>query len=311
MKVLVLGAGATGGYFGGKLAAAGVDVTFLVRPKRAELLARDGLRIVSSSGDITTPVKTITQDNVGPSYDLVLLTSKAYDLAAAIDSICPAVGPETRVLPVLNGMRHLEVLDEAFGPDRVLGGTCHISATLTPVGAIQRFSTFDALSQGPRVASQDAFCRELHAALSTGGFDARLTDDIIGTMWEKWVLLATLAGMTCLMRATIGEIVATDAGAGLIASMLDECCAVARASGHAPRAAVVEVTRATLTDPTSTIAASMLRDIQRGARTEAGHILGDLIARADAVSVATPLLTVAYAHLQTYEARLDAAATTG
>ncbi len=228
-------------------------------------------------------------------------------MGSAIDAIRPAVGPKTQVLPLLNGMRHLDDLDAAFGADRVLGGTCHISATLSPDGAIKRFSDFDALTQGPRNAAQSDFCHQLHATLTRGGFEARLSADIIGAMWEKWVLLATLAGSTCLMRATIGEIVATDEGARPLSTMIDECCAIAVACGKPPRPGVVDMIRAVLTDPNSTMASSMLRDIERGSRTEARHILGDLIARGAAVGVDAPLLRLAFAHVQAYDARLDAA----
>ncbi len=308
MKVLVLGAGATGGYYGGRLAAAGVDVTFLVRARRAQQLARDGLKIKTSSGAIQTSAKTVTADRVAPDYDVILLTAKAYDLPSAIDAIRPVVGPKTQVLPLLNGMRHLDDLDAAFGADRVLGGTCHISATLSPDGAIKRFSDFDALTQGPRSAAQSDFCQRLHATLNRGGFEARLSADIIGAMWEKWVLLATLAGATCLMRATIGEIVATAEGARPLSTMIDECCDIAVACGKPPRSSVVDAIRAVLTDPNSTMASSMLRDIERGSRTEASHILGDVIARGAAVGVDAPLLRLAFAHVQAYDARLDAAA---
>ncbi|MGQ0457975.1 MAG: ketopantoate reductase family protein [Hyphomicrobium sp.] len=310
MKLLFLGAGAVGGFFGGRLAAADADVTFLVRPRRAGQLARDGLILQDPSETIKTPAKTITSDRAEPDYDVVALSPKAYDLASAINAIRPAVGPDTRVLPLLNGLRHLDDLDAAFGTERVLGGTCHVSATMTPDGVIRRFSDFAALTQGPRTPSQSAICTNLHTTLSRGGFEARLSDDVIGAMWEKWVLLATLAGMTCLMRANIGEIVATEAGAGLISAMLDECCAVAAASGHRPRGPVIAASRATLTDPKSDISASMRRDIERGARTESDNILGDLIARAESLGIPTPLLAVANAHLQAYEARLDAAAKT-
>lgn len=306
MKCLFLGAGAIGGYFGGKLAAAGADVTFLVRPQRAEQLARDGLTLRGPSEAVATRVKTIAASDVKEMYDCVLLTAKAYDLDSAISAIAPAVGETTRVLPLLNGMRHLDVLDAAFGAERVLGGTCHISTTLNPDGSITRFNEFAALTQGPRSPSQAEFCRRLHDAMRVGGFDARLSETIIGAMWDKWVLLATLAGSTCLMRANIGEIVATDAGAGLISSMLDESAAIAAAAGYAPNPQSLAATRTVLTDSESTMSASMRRDIERGARTEASHIIGDLIARGAALGVDAPLLGVAFTHLQAHDARLDA-----
>ena len=305
MKILMLGAGATGGYFGGKLAVAGVDVTFLVREKRAADLARNGLTIESPNGHVQTPVTTVTHQALRADYDAIILSCKAYDLDAAIDAISPGVGASTVVLPLLNGMRQLDALDKAFGADKVLGGTCHISATLTDDGVIRHFSPFDALTLGARYQDQKDACNRLFASMQRGGFETRLSENIVAAMWEKWVLLATLAGMTCLMRGTIGEIVATHSGAAQISAMLDECCAIAKAYDVAPKPVAIELIRTTLTDPTSTISSSMLRDMQRNGRIEADHIVGDLIARADDTSIAAPHLKMAYSHLQVYQNALD------
>lgn len=304
MKILMLGAGATGGYFGGKLAAAGIDVTFLVREKRASDLSRNGLKIESPNGHVQTQVTTVTQQALRANYDAIILSCKAYDLDAAIDAISPGVGSSTLVLPLLNGMRQLDALDKAFGAVKVLGGTCHISATLTDDGIIRHFSPFDALTLGARHPNQKETCNRLFATLQRGGFETRLSENVIAAMWEKWVLLATLAGMTCVMRGTIGDIVATQNGAAQISAMLDECCAIAKAHDFAPKPAAIEFIRTTLTDPTSTISSSMLRDMQRSGRIEADHIIGDLIARADAASIAAPLLKMAYTHLQVYQTAL-------
>jgi len=304
MRILVLGAGATGGFFGGLLTAAGADVTFLVRPQRAKRLKSDGLKIDSALGNITVPVKTVTADDAGSGYDAVLLSCKAYDLKSAIDAIRPSAGQATRIVPLLNGMRHLDDLDRAFGSKQVLGGTCHISVTLDGDGTIRHLSpSFHALTVGPRFEAQAPFAQRFHALLSTAKFDARYSDTIVQTMWDKWVLLATLASMTCLMRASMGEISSTDHGARVIAETLDECCAVAAKSGYAPQTATVEPIRALLTDKGSTLKASMLRDLESGSRIEAGHIIGDLIDRAAALDVAVPNLKVAYTALQAYERR--------
>ncbi|HVZ06114.1 2-dehydropantoate 2-reductase [Hyphomicrobium sp.] len=302
MRLLILGAGATGGYFGGLLANAGADVTFLVRPKRRDQLVRDGLTIESRDLSIATPVKAITREEIANPYDAVILSSKAYDLADAIDTIRPAVGEKTLILPLLNGMRHLDNLDDAFGKQRVLGGTCHISVVLEPDGKIRHLSPFASLTAGPRFAPQEKDAKRLHGELARGGFDARYSENIIGAMWEKWVLLATLAGSTCLMRASIGEIVRAG-GAQLISDMLDECCAIAKASGYPPTSAADSGARTTLTDPNSNISASMRRDIERGNRIEADHIVGDLISRGRELGVPSPMLDVAYLHLQAYQNR--------
>ena len=296
MRILVLGAGGVGGYFGGRLAAAGADVTFLVRPRRAAQLAANGLVIRSPAGDLVLP-------SPKTPFDIVLLTCKAYDLAAAIDSIAPHVGAATAVLPFLNGMAHLDALDARFGPARVLGGLAQIAATLTPEGEIRHLNDIHRVIYGERDRSRSQRVAALADAMAPANFASRPSDDILLEMWEKWVMLAPLAGMTCLMRGSVGDIVAADDGKRLAEQMIAECASVAASAGHAPREKVLTEARARLTQPGSSFTASMLRDIERGGPTEGEHVLGDLIARAAAFGLATPLLQIARCHVQVYERR--------
>ena len=299
MRLLILGAGGVGGYFGARLAAAGVDVTFLVRPGRAAQLARDRLVVLSPLGDLRLQVATLTQAQ--PGFAAVVLACKAYDLDSAIEAVAPAVTADTLVLPLLNGMRHLNSLDARFGAERVLGGLCQIGVTLTGKGEVQHLNTVQQFALGARRPIQLEACERLHTTLARGGFNPVLSTDIVQRMWEKFVLLAAYAGMTCLMRAPVGAIVAADAGAALMHEILAECAAVATASGHVPDPAFITETLGVLTERGSPGTASMLRDIQRGARTEHEHILGDLLRRAHEAQIAAPLLRVANAHLQAYE----------
>lgn len=304
MRVLFLGAGATGGYFGGRLAASGADVTFLVRPRRAAQLASHGLVVESPFGNFTTPAKTVTAADLRSGYDLVVVSCKSYDLADAIASLRPAIGPATQVLPLLNGLRHLATLDEAFGGNRVLGGLCHLSVTMADDGVIQHLNQLHLLTFGPRLAAQDRACRAMHAVFQNAGFESKLSGNVIHDMWGKWVLLATLAGMTCLMRASVGEIVATRDGRALMLTLLGECVDVAEASGERPDAAALAHVEALLTDPNSAVVASMLRDMQRGSRIEGDQIIGDMLQRANAFKVSAPLLRIAYSNLEAYQNRL-------
>jgi 2-dehydropantoate 2-reductase len=308
MRLLILGAGGVGGYFGARLAAAKVDVTFLVRPARADRLAREGLVVHSPLGDLKLSVSTLTQAK--PGFDVILVACKTFDLHDAIAAIAPAVTDDTLLLPLLNGLRHLETLDEGFGKDRVLGGLCHIGVTLSDQGEVLHLNTTQHLALGPRVESQVERCGQIHTVLARGGFDSELSPHIAQSMWEKFVLLASYAAMTCLMRAPIGAIVAADEGAALMREMLTECAAVAGAFGHVPDSTFMAETQAFLTQPGSDGTASMLRDIQRNARTEHQNILGDMLARARSAGIATPLLRIANAHLQAYESeRVRASAT--
>lgn len=303
MKILVLGAGATGGYFGGRLAEAGLDVHFLVRPRRQAQLEGDGLRIESPLGDVQRAVATLTRDQLEGSFDLIILACKAWDLGAAIEAITPAMRGQACILPLLNGLAHLSTLDAAFGRETVLGGLCQIAATLTPEGTIRHLNPFSTLIFGPRQDSQRALCEALVAAGAGVRFDLRLSPDIVQEMWEKWVLIATLAGATCLMRAPIGAIVAQPDGAAIIEAMLAESRAIAASAGHEPRANVLARFRGLLTEAGSPLAASMLRDVEAGNPVEVDHILGDLLGRADVAGLKAPLLHAARCQLGIVEAR--------
>lgn len=303
MKTLVLGAGGVGGYFGGRMVEAGADVTFLVRPKRAGILVRDGLHIASPHGNAKLTVKCVTQDAVKPEYDVVMFTAKAYDLAGAMDAIAPAMAGNALALPFLNGMAHLEALDARFGRDKVMGGVAYIAATLAPDGEVRHLNETHRIVFGPRAAAQNAGCEALSAALAGVKFDWKQLADIEQAMWDKWVLLATLAGMTCLMRAPVGDYIATGAGEKLVLALLAECAAVARAAGFPTGEVALANYRGILTQKGSSFTASMLRDVESGGATEGDHILGALLALAKRHGVATPLLEVAATHLEAYAAR--------
>ena len=311
MRILVVGAGATGGYFGARLLEAGRDVTFLVRPARAEKLAAQGLSVRSPVGDLHIDApKTVTADGLagaGP-FDLVLLSAKAYDLDTVVADVAPAVGAGTAVLPILNGLRHLDVLDRAFGAERVLGGSCGIVATLTRDGEIRQMTELHTLTYGERDGTRSERVARIEAQMDGARFQARASDKILLEMWEKWVFLATLAGATTLMRAAVGDIVAAQGGPAFIEALHDECQAVAVANGYGAREKVFAGARKMLTAEGSAMTASMLRDIEGNARIEADHIVGDLIERGRANNVATPVLERVLTHLKAYEHRRARAA---
>ncbi|HLJ26286.1 MAG TPA: 2-dehydropantoate 2-reductase [Candidatus Angelobacter sp.] len=311
MRTLVVGAGAIGGYFGGRLLEANHDITFLVRPRRAAELASSGLIIRSRFGDVNIPTpKTILAEDLKEHFGLILLSCKAYDLENAITSLAPAVGADTAILPLLNGMRHMDVLDARFGPARVLGGQCLIAATLNDKREIAHLNENHDLTFGERDGSHSARIEAITTLLSGARFAARRSEAILQEMWEKWVFIATAAGITCLMRSAIGDIVAAGA-ADLASTLLDECAAIAAQQGFSPSAESLQRIRAMLTKPGSGLTASMLRDVERNAPTEGDHIIGDLFQRGEKKHLASPLLRIAYAHLKAYDARRNRGTSTG
>jgi 2-dehydropantoate 2-reductase len=301
MRTLVLGAGAVGGYFGGRLAEAGADVTFFVREARARILAEHGLRIESPLGDARLDVKAIFDRQALAPFDLVMLSCKSYDLDAALEAIAGAVGPQTGVLPLLNGFAHLDRIATRFPEAKVFGGVAQISATLVEDGVVRHFGERNRLIFGARDGGADERLAALEALYARAPVAASFVGDIERQMWDKFVLLATLAGMTSLMRASVGAILATPSGERLIRLLLAECESVARAQGWTPSPELPELL-SILFVRGSSLKASMLRDMERGGPTEGEHILGDLLARAQRAGVETPVLEIAATHVRAYEA---------
>ena len=306
MRILVLGAGALGGYFGGRLAQAGGDVTFLVRPKRAAQLAERGLVIESQFGNWQSSVQTLQAHQLEPGWDLVLLTCKAYDLDDAIATIRPGVDARTMVLPVLNGLSHIDRLVSEFGRAQVLGGLAKIQATMTADGTVKqlndwRWLTFGELDGGlsPRV--------EALAGLGARaqGMEATAVPDIMAQLWEKLVHLGSSAAGTVLLRANTGEIVRAG-GSGFLLQLLERNAAIATHHGYPPSASFLDGFRRVFSDPDGAYSTSMLRDLEAGGRIEAEHILGFMLAAAQRAGVPHDLHEAALLHARAYEQRRDA-----
>ena len=304
--MLVVGAGSTGGYFGGRLAQAGRNVTFLVRAARARQLAEYGLQIVSPHGDFTLRPQILTADAISGAYDAILLAVKAFSLDSALMDMAPAVGHETMILPVLNGMRHVDSLIKRFGKKTVVGCACKIAGSVDGQGRIVQHNSTQDIAYGeldgevsPRIQELDHFMRE-------AGFDARLSPSIEREMWEKWILLAGLGGINCLMRGTIGDVAQAPGGSEFALAVLEEIVAVVRAVGVPPSSEFVAAARSALTAKSSSQTSSMYRDLQSGVRVEADQIIGDLVERARAAKIKAPLLGLIYTHLCVYQHRFAA-----
>jgi len=302
MRILVLGAGGIGGYFGGRLAQAGVDATFLVRPKRRDQIAANGLVIESPNGNARIEAKTVLAGELKPGYDLVLFTCKAYDLDSAMDAIAPAATGHCAVLPMLNGLAHLDRLDERFGAANVMGGTCQINVGLAPDGTVKHWEPLNRFLFGERDKSKSARAKALADALAKTAIDWTWSEDILQDMWEKVTFLAALAATTCLFRGNIAEIMAAPEGKAIAMRCFEANAAIARAEGHPPGPKILQWAAERLTRP-GPQSASMLRDMEAAKPVEADHIVGHMLSLARKHGIDDTVLQMAYTHLKTYEAR--------
>ncbi len=300
MKLLIVGAGSVGGYFGARLAAAGRDVTFLVRPRRAEQLAR-GLTIRTNGTDTVVPVRVIVGSERGGPFDAILLAVKAYQLADALDQIREHVSADTMIFPVLNGMKHVDTLRAQFGAHRVIGGFAQIVTSLDEEGRIVDQGAFHDLVYGEWDGTQTTRILELDGHLQGAGFSARLSAHIEREMWEKWAFLSSMAAITCLMDADIGQVARTAAGPRFVESLFAEVAEIIAAAGQPLSEGFRKRTLSLLTDRTSVLTSSMFRDMRAGRPVEADQIIGDLLARGSAKGIAIPLLSGVLARLQVYQ----------
>ncbi len=303
MKVLILGAGAVGGYWGARLTQAGTDVTFLLREKRAAKVKAEGLVVKSPKGDATVPVKVVTKGSEGGPYDIVILACKAYDLDSAMESIAPVIGKDTTIVPMLNGHAHFAKLDAKFGATHVAGGLARIAGMLGPNGEILHSGSsgvsFGEREDGPARASLVA----LDAACKKAGIEGGLNANINQDLWDKWIMLGSIASMCSAMRGTIGDMMEAEDGLAIMTEIFGECCQVAKAEGYAPNDKVRTNVLTALTTKAAKTVASILGDMEKGGAVEAHQIVGDMLGRARKHGIAAPNLRFAYAHLQTYEAR--------
>ena len=302
MRTLIIGAGAVGGYYGARLAAHNRDVTFLVRSRRAQQLRSTGLQVISPHGDVHIPYPQLllAEDlrDHPQTFDLILISTKAYSLASAMEDFAPAVGPGTAILPLLNGFRHLDALTGRFGQAPVLGGCTRIVADLDPEGRILQSGPLHDFIFGERNATQSPRTHAIEALVSNCGFPVNHSPDVLASMWMKWTVISHLAATTNLLRANVGQIAATPRGPETVRALLNECAAITAANGYPQDPAFLETHYLRMTQPGSTLTASMFRDQQRGLPVEVEQILGDLLARAR--NVPAPLLTAAYVQLKIY-----------
>ncbi|MFS8513446.1 MAG: ketopantoate reductase family protein [Planifilum fulgidum] len=301
MRVLIVGAGGVGGYFGGRLVEKGADVTFLVRQRRKEQLREKGLVIHSVHGDFSSPVQAITAGEKAAPFDLIILSVKAYHLEEAIRDIRPYVADSTAILPLLNGMSHLDRLESAFGRGKILGGLCQIETTLNDRGEVEQYSSFHNIVFGELDGSISDRVKRIEKLFSGARMTAQASREIRVEMWHKYVFIAAFSGMTSMMRSSIGPIMEAPWGRETYRRLAEEIAAVARFHEPSLTPEIGEKAFAIAAALEAPMKSSMLRDVERGGPTETDHLHGWLIQTAPE-DLDLPLLKAVYASIKAYEA---------
>lgn len=303
MRILVAGAGATGGYFGGRMALAGGDITYLVRPTRAEKLRRDGLRITGPDGrtDVVHPRVATAAELEGP-YDAVVIAVKAAGLPSVIEDLRPAIGAGTVIVPFLNGLAHLRRIAAAFGERNLLGGVVQVVATLDDDGGVLQLTPLASVVVGELGSPAGERVRRLLREFDVPGISASASDDALAAMWHKWVFIVSAGVVTCLMRGPVGAIVSVPGGRDFVHGVLAETSAVADAAGYPLPDAAHRQAVAMLTEPGSAFTSSLYRDVAAGLPNEAEHLVGDFADQARGVGVETPLVDLALMQLRVHNA---------
>jgi 2-dehydropantoate 2-reductase len=305
MSILVVGAGATGGYFGGRLAQAGRDVTFLVRERRAATLRARGLRIAGPGGTDVIEPRLVTSVPSGAVAGVVLVTVKADGLDAVIPEIRSAVGPGTAIVPVLNGMRHMGLLTDAFGRSRVLGGVALLSTQLDDNGDVRQLNDLASLAFGDQDGQRTQVVEQADGQLSGAGFPVSVSDGIMAAMWQKWAFIASMGALNCLLGGSVGEIMAVDGGDESARGIVEETSSIAGAAGYPLSDGALSQITGMLTARGSSFTSSLYRDLREGKLVEVETILGDLVAEGGKAGVRTPLLEAATVALRVHNAAVS------
>lgn len=304
MRILSVGAGGIGGYFGARLVEKGEDVTFLVRDKRQQLLKENQLNLKSVHGDYSfSPQLMTTKDTVSRPFDLVLFTTKSYQFEQALKDVQPFIGTDTMILPLLNGIAHMKVLEQHFG-NQLLGGLCFIESSVADDGSIIQESQIHRLIYGERDGRETLRIKKLNEIFSNSNAEFQFSTNVEQAMWNKYLFITVASGITTLFRSPIGPIRESNGGQGFIHSLLEECMSIMRAEAVPVSEDIVNQHLTTFNAMSYTMKSSMLRDMERGSRTEGSHLQGYLLELAKKHGLKSPLLQSVFQNLQVYEERL-------
>ena len=297
MKILILGAGAIGGFFGAHLMKSGANVSFLVREKRKDELKKSGINIFSINGELKVNPKLLDKNLSGQHFDVIILTNKSYDLIESIREIKPYVN-KTVIIPLLNGMAHYEILDKEFGKEKIFGGTAYISTAMNNYGSIQQITSRASIKFGPRTQKNINIANEFYEICKETEFECDFSDHIELDLWRKYVLIGATAASTVLFQKPLGEICATTYGKRLIIEIHEECKKIVLSKGYDIGIEATNYNLKLITDKGSLLKASMLRDFESGKKTECEHILGYLIELAKRNNVQCNLIKAAHTRIQ-------------
>ena len=305
MRFLVLGAGALGGYYGGLLHKGGADVTFLLRPNTARRLTSNGLRIKLEDGLYTAPVKIKTTHDLSESFDVIILTCKSYDLDDALEAISPAVGSESAILPILNGVNHIELLADRFGEEKILGGVTQFLVNQGEDGTI--LPTFHGSGGqktlfGEVTGGRSKRCDAILEAMRINMPDAVISEDIMKELWMKVSGAGPSFAVAALLQNRAGSVAETEMGRSVVSAIYEESALVCSAKGYPPADGVKTILVENLWGKKgSDYGPSLLADIENKRKTEGQHVIGDLVRRGKKHNLRTPLLEAALCKIELYE----------
>ena len=306
MKILVVGAGAIGGYFGGRLLEKGEDVTFLVREGRKKQLEKTGLRIESVHGNVELSPRLLLANEMTEKFDVVLISTKSYQLSDAIKDVKPYLAKDGMVLPLLNGIAHLERLIEAFGENSVIGGLCFVETTLDQKGTIIQNSPVHQLVYGERTGERSSRIERLKLVFDGSKADFVLSEDINQDMWHKYLFITAMSGITSLMESPIGPIRDTESGQRIISALMNEISGIMKKLDAPIKHDIAEIQLKRFFDLEEDMKSSMQRDMEKTLPTEANHLQGYLLEKAKEHDMEIPILETIYTKLDLYEkARLQ------
>jgi len=302
MRIAVFGAGAVGGYFGARLAAAGEDVHFVARGAHLDAIRKSGLRIESPNGDLTLHPAQATDDpaSIGP-VDYVMFAVKLFDTEAVAHACKPLVGPDTTVLALQNGVETEEILGRVLGPDRVMGGTVYIAAVIAEPGMIKQTGAFARMIFGELDGTLSPRGRTFEAACKKAGIDVVFSPQVLTEIWMKFIVLVALSGVTTATRMPVGVLRADPDTRMLLRNAIAEAAAVGRAQGVVLPDDTVERQMATMDGWPPEMVASMLHDLNAGKRMELDHLSGAITRIGRRCGVQTPVHDTLYAVLKPYK----------